>query len=232
MNLRLFEKSYDTWRQLNDNIVVTGWLQIVLYDSMYLVINKLKDKFEAQLSHGKRNKKLFRFFYVFNLLLVNFGINSRLVIQKDKVTVENWNKRYIPGSINPDNFYTHPKNPNILEVFKQIGRADELGSGVRNVFKYGKLHGNNNPVFEEGDVFKNIVYIPKSIGINTLETGNDAEDKIKKINDAVNDAVKSRLKLEVLNMLQNSCLSLPQIMQEFSIKRATVQRDMKILRDA
>ena len=78
---------------------------------------------------------------------------SRLVIHKDKVTVENWNKPYIPGAINPDNFYTHPKNPNILEVFKQIGRADELGSGVRNVFKYGKLYGNNNPVFEEGYIF-------------------------------------------------------------------------------
>lgn len=64
---------------------------------------------------------------------------SRLVIEKEKVVIENWNKPYIPGIIHPDNFYTHPKNPIILEVFKQIGRADELGSGIRNFFNMGRF---------------------------------------------------------------------------------------------
>lgn len=90
---------------------------------------------------------------------------SRLVIEKEKVIIENWNKPYIPGIINPDNFYTHPKNPIILEVFKQIGRADELGSGVRNVFKYGKLYGKSDPIFKEGDIFSTIISI---LGIYVL----------------------------------------------------------------
>ncbi len=95
---------------------------------------------------------------------------SRLVIEKEKVVIENWNKPYILGIINPDNFYTHPKNPIILEVFKQIGRADELGSGVRNVFKYGKLYGKLEPVFKEGDIFTTIISTPDKY-VLTTESG-------------------------------------------------------------
>ena len=85
---------------------------------------------------------------------------ARLVIEKHKTTIENWNKPFGHGLINLVNFYTHPKNLNILEVFKQIGRADELGSGIRNVFKYGRLYGKADPVFEEGDIFKTVISIP------------------------------------------------------------------------
>jgi len=34
--------------------------------------------------------------------------------------------------INPASFSAFPKNPVIARFFKEIGRADELGSGVRN----------------------------------------------------------------------------------------------------
>jgi ATP-dependent DNA helicase RecG len=162
------------------------------------------------------------------------------VIEKEKVVVENWNKPYIPGIINPDNFYTHPKNPIILEVFKQIGRADELGSGVRNVFKYGKLYGDAEPVFEEGDIFKTTISIPNKYILKAEKgeygiAGNDIalkkETNIDAVNDAVNDAVKDRLKAELLGIIKNKGLSLPQLMKDHTIRRATAQRDMKILKE-
>jgi len=40
-----------------------------------------------------------------------------LVTEKERVVIEDWNKLDIRGFINPDNFYTHPKNPIILAVF-------------------------------------------------------------------------------------------------------------------
>ena len=46
------------------------------------------------------------------------------------------------------------KNPIIASFFNQIGRADELGSGVRNLYKYVKLYSGAEPVFDEEDVFK------------------------------------------------------------------------------
>ena len=42
--------------------------------------------------------------------------------------------------------------------FKEIGRADELGSGVRNLFKYCRHYsGGKTPELIEGDIFKCIV---------------------------------------------------------------------------
>lgn len=51
-----------------------------------------------------------------------------------------------------------PKNPVIAKFFKEIGRVDELGSGVRNTFKYcGIYTPGTKPEFIEDDVFKTII---------------------------------------------------------------------------
>ena len=34
-----------------------------------------------------------------------------------------------------------------------MGRADELGSGTRNLYHYTRLYSNADPVLEEGDTF-------------------------------------------------------------------------------
>ena len=54
-------------------------------------------------------------------------------------------------------FLRSPKNPSIAKVFKEIGRADELGSGVRKLFKYGKIYSGADPQLLEEDVFKIII---------------------------------------------------------------------------
>lgn len=41
--------------------------------------------------------------------------------------------------------------------FRNIGFADQLGSGVRNLFKYSKFYSGQEPEFIEGDVFRIIV---------------------------------------------------------------------------
>ena len=54
----------------------------------------------------------------------------------------------------PDKFFLepNPKNPLIASFFRNIGYADQLGSGVRKLFKYRKY-----PLFVEADVFRIIV---------------------------------------------------------------------------
>jgi len=60
--------------------------------------------------------------------------------------------------IDPANFSPYPKNPVIAKFFKEIGRVDELGSGVRNTFKYcGIYTPGTKPEFIEDDVFKTII---------------------------------------------------------------------------
>ena len=58
----------------------------------------------------------------------------------------------------------YPKNPKIARFFKEIGWVDELGSGIRNVYKYSKIYLGADPEFLEGDVFKTIIpLVSKSV---------------------------------------------------------------------
>lgn len=45
----------------------------------------------------------------------------------------------------------------ISKVFREIGLADELGSGMRNTYKYTKLYSGAEPTFIEGEVSRTIV---------------------------------------------------------------------------
>lgn len=83
---------------------------------------------------------------------------AKLIIEKDRVLAENWNRPHDSGVIDPTNFSPYPKNPVIAKFFKEIGRVDELGSGVRNTFKYcGIYTPGTKPEFFEDDVFRTII---------------------------------------------------------------------------
>ena len=83
---------------------------------------------------------------------------AKLIIENDRVLAENWNRPHDGGVIDPANFSPYPKNPVIAKFFKEIGRVDELGSGVRNTFKYcGIYTPGTKPEFIEDDVFRTII---------------------------------------------------------------------------
>jgi len=83
---------------------------------------------------------------------------AKFIIETHRLFAENSNKPHGHGLINPANFSPFPKNPVIARFFKEIGRADELGSGVRNLFKYCRHYSDGGvPELIEGDVFKCIV---------------------------------------------------------------------------
>jgi ATP-dependent DNA helicase RecG len=87
---------------------------------------------------------------------------AKLIIERNHVSTENWNKPHGNGKIDPSNFSPFPKNPNIAKFFKEIGWVDELGSGIRNTSKYCNIYNDNggNAEFIEGDIFKTIIPLP------------------------------------------------------------------------
>ena len=100
---------------------------------------------------------------VSNLLMhrdFSSGFVSKLVIEKDRIYTENPNLSHGQGTLNLDTFEPFAKNPPISKVFREIGLADELGSGMRNTYKYTKMYSGGEPVFFEGDVFR--ITIPLS----------------------------------------------------------------------
>jgi len=86
---------------------------------------------------------------------------AKLIIERGQVRTENSNNPHGFGTLNPATFTPFPKNPVIGSFFREIGRADELGSGMRKMMKYGKAYGGADPEMIEGDVFRIIVKVPE-----------------------------------------------------------------------
>ncbi len=82
---------------------------------------------------------------------------AKFVIEEDRMYVENANRAASTGRITVDTLEPNPKNPIIAAFFRNIGYADQLGSGVRNLFKYSRYYSGQEPQFIEGDVFRIVV---------------------------------------------------------------------------
>lgn len=82
---------------------------------------------------------------------------AKFIIEKDRIFTENSSRPHGFGAIKPLHFSPFPKNPAIGRVFKEIGRADELGSGVRNLYRYTHQYTGHDPHLIEGDIFQLIV---------------------------------------------------------------------------
>ena len=172
------------------------------------------------------------------------------MITKSAVIAENANVPNGEGPINMDNFKPFPKNPIIAKFFMQLGRFDELGSGILNINKYCKAYsGIEFPEFIEGSVFKTIIpldenlveddTLPEKIAI--VDAVNDEKDdavsaKIA-IVDAVNNRIRSkwettkkRLAEELIYIFDHGEIKLPELIQQFNVERAQAQRDMAELK--
>lgn len=84
---------------------------------------------------------------------------AKFVIGRNDVRIQNSS---IPNRIMiPEvQMISCPKNPGILRFLRESCFVDELGSGIRNMFKYGKIYGGADPEFREGDIFTTTIHIP------------------------------------------------------------------------
>ena len=86
---------------------------------------------------------------------------AKLIIEYGRVRTENSSRPHGFGRLDPETFTPFPKNPVIAKFFRQIGLADELGSGMRKLLKYGRAYGGAEPELIEGDVFRIIITVPE-----------------------------------------------------------------------
>ena len=86
--------------------------------------------------------------------------SAQLVIGRDGISTRNASRSLFVGRITPDNLDPTPKNPVIANFFAQIGLAEELGSGTRNLYKFSRLYAGADPDLEDGDFFSSYVPIP------------------------------------------------------------------------
>jgi len=71
------------------------------------------------------------------------GVNANSIIFSDRVITENWTKPSGQNPVTLETLETHPKNPMIARVFKELGWVEELGSGRKNIMKYVPYYFND-----------------------------------------------------------------------------------------
>ncbi|MDR3281232.1 MAG: putative DNA binding domain-containing protein [Synergistaceae bacterium] len=114
------------------------------------------------------------------------SLMSRVIIEKDRIVTENANRSQILGKLDPANFTARSKNPIIARFFVNIGRADELGSGVRNLYRYTRLYSDGaEPELIEGDVFRTIIPLIANVPLNN-SLGNSPDVPVNRANVPVN----------------------------------------------
>lgn len=120
----------------------------------------LLDKFYLEGDQRKSLRNILTREMIANTLIhreYSSSYQAKFVIEKDRMYVENANRFTHDGLITPDNMEPNPKNPIIASFFRNIGYADQLGSGVRNLFKYSVHYSGKQPEFIEGDIFRIVV---------------------------------------------------------------------------
>ena len=149
------------------------------YDDRDVVITNLIDSYDRLIAFGQ--KHLNDLFVLDGIVNVNArdrilreivsntlahrdyssGFPAKMIIDDEKIMIENSNLAHGMGALDLQKFEPFPKNPAISKVFREIGLADELGSGMRNTYKYTRLYSGVDPLFEEGDIFRTIIPLKK-----------------------------------------------------------------------
>ena len=88
---------------------------------------------------------------------------------------ENANRAKMIGKIDINSYEPYPKNPKIAKFFKEIGLADELGSGVKNMVKYTKIYSGGVPEFKEDDIFRTVIPLRDAMSIVADKTPINAD---------------------------------------------------------
>lgn len=186
------------------------------YDDRDVVITNLIDSYERLIAFGQ--KHLNDLFVLDGIVNVNArdrilreivsntlahrdyssGYPAKMIIDDEKITVENSNLAHGFGALDLRKFEPFPKNPTISKVFREIGLADELGSGMRNTYKYTQLYSGRKPLFEEGDIFRTIIPLSKiatqKVGYQYSETQNEFEEIENNIKNIIKENNKVRRK--------------------------------------
>ena len=160
------------------------------------------------------------------------GFPAKMIIDTEKILVENSNLSHGIGILDLNKFEPFSKNPSISKVFREIGFADELGSGMRNTNKYTQLYTGQKPVFEEGNIFKTIIPLKK---IATRKVGrNDVVHNVvyNVVHNVAHDVVHDKLDLVEFikeKVRSNNKITRKSMADEVGVSVKTIERIIKLI---
>lgn len=147
---------------------------------------------------------------------------AKLLITKDSIITENANKPRTIGYIDLNNYSPYPKNPKIASFFKEIGLADELGSGIKKIAKYTKIYSSGgNPSFKDDEIF--IATVP--LTNNSSNIGYIGNNELKEmIVNFIKESLDGRTRREINDYIY------PQMNEDLEVKNNRVRTSLTYLR--
>ncbi len=140
---------------------------------------------------------------------------AKLIITKNSIITENANRPKTIGYIDLNNYASYPKNPKIASVFKEIGLAEEFGSGIKKITKYSKIYGGKEPIFYDDDIFRaEVIYRNNENVVINKPMLNEIENKLyeyikcengvtrKNINDFLTPMLNAKTEKELDNKIR------------------------------
>jgi ATP-dependent DNA helicase RecG len=178
---------------------------------------------------------------IFREIIVNMIVHreytnaqpATLIIYRDRVETENANNPHGEGLLSPTNFTPFPKNPSIAKFFMQLGRFDELGSGILNVNKYIKAYsGKDNPQFIEGATFKTVIPVKDTFfGASDGVDDGAIKGAIKGAIEGATDGVKNRLITLIGKIYNQAGIKSIELQEVLDVSERTITSDIKRLED-
>lgn len=156
---------------------------------------------------------------VFSNTSVYFGINT-----------ENPCRAMNHIELKPETFTPVSKNPIIAKFFMNIGFADELGSGTRNIFKYTKLYSGKTPKMIEDDIFRTEIPLDENfssefgaVSVNDVNSNNTNETENLDI---------SETQKEILSLIKNDKkITASKIAEKLNFSSRAIEQNLKELRN-
>lgn len=165
---------------------------------------------------------------VANMLMhrtLNNGRMSRIMIYKDKLIAENPNSFGTMRHITEKDYLQLSKNPSLAAFFREIGFADELGSGVRKITKNSLKYSGKEPIFEDSEMFRVIIPLTRE-GVIVHEDGEiiHLDEKSSNVSLTKNEQfILSELK-------KNPRVTQNELVEILSLSRRTIQYSLTSLK--
>jgi ATP-dependent DNA helicase RecG len=219
------------------------------YDRLMNFVRKhLPDKFYQEAGQRISLRDLIYREIVVNLLVHREFTNAypaKFIIEEKRIMTENWNRPHGNGMINPLQFSPFPKNPSITRFFKELGRVEELGSGIRNTFKYLKRYvPGAKPQFIEDDIFRAVLPLAaeeisknndKKMGENIRKEEklpkNDAQRMIRKVRRKFGERFGESSEKILKLIYRDSTISAVKMADEIGLTSRAVEKKLAKLKE-
>ena len=148
------------------------------------------------------------------------GATSRLVIEYGRVITDNPSRPHGFGQLNPATAVPFQKNPVLSAFFREIDRADELGSGMRKLMLYGKKYGGADPQLIEGDNFRTIISVPE-FGKNPAEIPGIISVGAESRAESGAESGAESMREKIISILRKTPLSKSEIARQLGLNSVT-----------